>query len=112
MCNVGDTLSIFSGGLCRSNIHRVVPPPGEQRKFTRWSLVYFIRPAFDTPLYPLANLSSIIAKAVEENPVMKAMDSSKGETAGSWFKRRITMQRVANRDKGSWADSRGTERES
>lgn len=43
---------------------------------------------------------------------MKAMDSSKGETAGSWFKRRITMQRVANRDKGSWADSRGTERES
>lgn len=110
MCNVGDTLSIFTGGLCRSNIHRVVPPPGEQRKFTRWSLVYFIRPAYDTPLYPLVSQSSLIAQAVEKDPVMKAMDPTKGETAGSWFKRRILMQRVNNRNLGTWADSRGTER--
>lgn len=36
----------------------------------------------------------------------------KGETAGSWFKRRIALQRVKNR-KGpeTWKESRGTERE-
>ena len=37
----------------------------------------------------------------------------KGETAGSWYKRRIKMQRVANRTgPESWKASRGTERAS
>jgi isopenicillin N synthase-like dioxygenase len=34
----------FTNGLLRSNIHRVVAPPGEQAKETRYSLVYFARP--------------------------------------------------------------------
>lgn len=28
VCNLGDAMTIFSGGILRSNIHRVVPPPG------------------------------------------------------------------------------------
>lgn len=42
--NLGDAMVKFTNGLLRSNIHRVVSPPGEQAKETRYSLVYFSRP--------------------------------------------------------------------
>ena len=42
--NLGDALVKFSAGVLRSNIHRVVPPPGVQGCETRYSLVYFSRP--------------------------------------------------------------------
>lgn len=48
--NLGDALVKFSGGLLRSNIHRVVAPPGKQSTVTRYSLVYFMRPGDDVPL--------------------------------------------------------------
>ncbi|KAJ7609633.1 hypothetical protein FB45DRAFT_982381 [Roridomyces roridus] len=44
ICNIGDALALFSGGILRSNLHRVVPPPGWQAQFDRWSLVYLTRP--------------------------------------------------------------------
>ncbi|KAF4592930.1 hypothetical protein EYR38_008636 [Pleurotus pulmonarius] len=44
ICNLGDAMAIFSGGILRSNIHRVCPPPGAQKHLERWSLVYFTRP--------------------------------------------------------------------
>ncbi|KZT31627.1 Clavaminate synthase-like protein [Sistotremastrum suecicum HHB10207 ss-3] len=34
VCNIGDALKMISGGILRSNIHRVVAPPGEQRKYS------------------------------------------------------------------------------
>lgn len=42
--NLGDAMVKFTNGLLRSNIHRVVSPPGEQARETRYSLVYFSRP--------------------------------------------------------------------
>ena len=42
--NLGDAMTKFTRGLLRSNIHRVVSPPGQQGGLTRWSLVYFARP--------------------------------------------------------------------
>ena len=42
--NLGDALVIFSAGILRSNIHRVVPPPAPQDGVDRNSLVYFSRP--------------------------------------------------------------------
>ena len=30
ICNIGDTLDIFSGGILHSNMHRIVSPPGAQ----------------------------------------------------------------------------------
>ncbi|THH29071.1 hypothetical protein EUX98_g5113 [Antrodiella citrinella] len=44
ICNIGDALPILSGGILRSNLHRVVPPPRAQSKSERWSLVYFTHP--------------------------------------------------------------------
>ncbi|TNY21411.1 hypothetical protein DMC30DRAFT_416084 [Rhodotorula diobovata] len=108
VCNVGDTLSVYSGNIFKSNIHRVVPPPAPQNMHARWSLVYFLRPGYDNPLRPLSDKSEIIRAHAEKDPAMQALP--KGETAGSWFKRRIVNQRAANR-KGpeTWAASRGTE---
>ncbi|GAA6045959.1 hypothetical protein NBRC10513_005359 [Rhodotorula toruloides] len=108
VCNVGDTLSVFSGNIFKSNIHRVVPPPPPQDQDERWSLVYFIRPAFAHPLRPLSDQSDLIASHAENDPAMQALP--KDATAGDWYKRRIKLQRVANR-KGpeTWAQSRGTE---
>ncbi|GAA5852365.1 hypothetical protein JCM9279_001177 [Rhodotorula babjevae] len=108
VCNVGDTLSVYSGNIFKSNIHRVIPPPPPQNQDPRWSLVYFLRPGFDQPLTPLVDQSEQIRAHAETDPAMQALP--KGETAGSWYKRRIKMQRVANRTgPESWKASRGTE---
>ena len=45
--NLGDAMVKFSAGILRSNIHRVVSPPGQQADHTRFSLVYFARPEYD-----------------------------------------------------------------
>ncbi|KAH9918560.1 uncharacterized protein BXZ73DRAFT_105192 [Epithele typhae] len=44
ICNVGDAPNIFSGGILRSNIHRVVPPSREQAQYERHSVVFFTCP--------------------------------------------------------------------
>ncbi|BGP14511.1 hypothetical protein JCM10213_000385 [Rhodosporidiobolus nylandii] len=108
VCNVGDTLSVYSGNIFKSNIHRVVPPPPPQNQYPRWSLVYFIRPGFKNRLAPLSDLSETIKAHADQDPAMKNLPPN--ATAGEWFQRRIIKQRAANR-KGpeTWAESRGTE---
>ncbi|TFK56538.1 Clavaminate synthase-like protein, partial [Heliocybe sulcata] len=106
VCNVGDALAIFSGGVLRSNLHRVVPPPGNQAELGRWSLVFFTRPGNSSILKPLSDHSAIIAQAATTYPPIKHM----GSTAGDWFARRMKNQRVNNRTgPETWRDSRGTE---
>jgi len=107
ICNIGDALSILSGGILRSNLHRVVPPPGYQRSLDRWSLVYFTRPGNSVILRALKEHSQMIAEAVARQP---AKFFETGSTAHEWFARRIKNQRVNNR-KGpeTWMASRGTE---
>ncbi|KAF8526839.1 Clavaminate synthase-like protein [Hysterangium stoloniferum] len=105
ICNIGDSLSVYSGGILRSNLHRVVPAPGLQSQFYRWSLVYFLRPATSAIMAPLIQ-SPLIADASEKKP----MDIGEDVTAGEWFARRIRNQRVANRTgPETWRASRGTE---
>jgi len=108
ICNVGDALSIFSGGILRSNMHRVVPPPGEQANFERWSLVYFTRPANSVELRALAEQSALIAEAVSKAPDPAVYRP--GSTAGQWFARRVKYQRINNRvGPETYRASRGTE---
>ncbi|TFK36479.1 Clavaminate synthase-like protein [Crucibulum laeve] len=64
ICNVGDALTFLSGGILKSCIHRVMPPPLEQAQYDRWSLVYFHRPANSIRLKPLAEDSPLIAEAL------------------------------------------------
>lgn len=42
--NLGDTMVQWSGGVLRSNMHRVVPPPGAQAASDRYSLAYVLKP--------------------------------------------------------------------
>lgn len=42
--NLGDAAVKFTGDLFCSGRHRVVPAPGEQGRFDRYSVVYFVRP--------------------------------------------------------------------
>ncbi|KAF5352831.1 hypothetical protein D9756_006287 [Leucocoprinus leucothites] len=107
ICNIGDALSVFSGGILRSNMHRVLPPPGEQSAYERWSLVFFTRPGNSKVLRALVESSPIIATSVKSKPE-KSFET--GVTAKEWFARRVRYQRIANR-KGpeSWMASRGTE---
>lgn len=89
--NLGDALVKFSNGLLRSNVHRVVAPPGRQGAETRWSLVYFCRPG--------------------DGVVLKSLVGGEGEdeeevTAKEWVLRRALGRRKA----GGWEESLGTER--
>ena len=76
--NLGDSLVKFSAGAVRSNIHRVVAPPGEQGEVRvagqqggvvprpRYSIVYFARPELDVVLKPLGDLSEVIRTRVTD----------------------------------------------
>jgi isopenicillin N synthase-like dioxygenase len=107
ICNVGDAIALFSGGILRSNMHRVVAPPGAQSCFDRWSLVYFTRPGNSVMLRALVDESAMIADAVARMP---EKNFETGSTSYDWFTRRIKNQRIKNR-KGpeTWRASRGTE---
>ncbi|KAG7092079.1 hypothetical protein E1B28_008458 [Marasmius oreades] len=108
ICNVGDALAVLSGGILHSNIHRVVPPPGAQANYERWSQVFFTRPGNSVILDPLSSLSPVIANAVQRNK--EKHSNAGGATAQEWFTRRIKNQRIKNRTgPETWHASRGTE---
>jgi len=108
VCNVGDALAIFSGGLLRSNIHRVMPPPGAQSQFERYSITFFTRANDSVVLRALTEQSSIIADAVARAP---EGEFDTGSTSAEWIARRIRKLRLKNRQGAeSWYASMGTEK--
>ncbi|KAH9918577.1 Clavaminate synthase-like protein [Epithele typhae] len=107
ICNLGDAMAIFSGGILRSNLHRVVPPPKEQGKLERWSLVFFTRPGNSQVLRPLSEDCTMIAEAAAKDTTGRL---NTGSTSAEWFSRRIKNQRIKNRTgPETWRSSRGTE---
>ncbi|KAH9910748.1 uncharacterized protein BXZ73DRAFT_57783 [Epithele typhae] len=105
ICNVGDALTIFSGGLLRSNLHRVVPP-GEQARYERYSLVYFTRPGDSVRMAPLADQSAIIADAVARGAARHLREV----VHAPWVENmRVSNEMGANGD--VWNASRGAEHE-
>jgi len=108
ICNLGDAMVIFSGGILRSNLHRVVNPPGAQASLDRYSLVYFTRPADSVVLRALTDESPLIADAVAHASDPKRFEP--GVTALEWLTRRVKNRRAANQTGlGAWLESRGTE---
>ncbi|PBK80054.1 Clavaminate synthase-like protein [Armillaria gallica] len=109
ICNVGDALSLFSGGILRANLHRVLPPPGPQSHLERWSLVFFTRPGNSVILRALVEDNPLIADAVRNTP---EKNFEMGQTVKEWFVRWAKYQRVKNRvGPETWKASRGTESE-
>ena len=97
--NLGDALVMFTKGVLRSNVHRVVAPPGRQAEATRFSLVYFSRPEDDVILKPLRE-SALVRERCEDVVVEDAEADSK-----TWILRRALGRRMG----GKWEDSVGTE---
>lgn len=52
--SLGDAMAQWSGGLLRSNVHRVNHAPGEQRFSDRYSLALLVRPERDASMRKLA----------------------------------------------------------
>lgn len=97
ICNVGDALTLFSGGILRSNLHRVVPPPGAQAAYPRWSLVFFTRPGNNIHLRSLTEESELIRDTVAGLSDEQREKYEPNTTASEWFARRIRNQRIKNR---------------
>ena len=96
--NLGDAMVIFSRGVLRSNVHRVVSPPGAQADVERYSLVYFGRPADDVVLRPLKESAVVAARC-------KGEENGDEVSAKDWILRRALYRRNG----AKWEDSKGTE---
>ncbi|KAF8154117.1 hypothetical protein B0H34DRAFT_784130 [Crassisporium funariophilum] len=103
ICNIGDALNLLSGGILKSCVHRVVPPPGKQAEHERWSLVYFTRPTNEIHLGALVDQSPLIAQSVK-NANTSTYDPQM--TAAQWFVKRQTQART-DADKVSTLSSTG-----
>lgn len=101
--NLGDAMVKFTGGLLRSNLHRVVSPPGLQASETRYSLVYFSRPEHDVILRRLKG-------GLIDEQRMSGSEDEEGVKSKDWLLRRA-MGRKIEFFKGpeSWANAKGTE---
>lgn len=85
----------FTNGLLRSNIHRVVSPPGEQAKETRYSLVYFSRPE-----------DEVILRRLEGSDIIPELGGHDEEAMNSkeWIK--LQAMRLRKIDGGMGAEER------
>jgi isopenicillin N synthase-like dioxygenase len=102
--NLGDAMVKFTNGLLRSNIHRVVSPPGAQADITRYSLVYFSRPEDEVLLKRLEGSSRIppLAEGVVEEDI----------NSKDWIIRRALNNRIALHAKIDYERGAGTEAQS
>jgi isopenicillin N synthase-like dioxygenase len=99
--NLGDAIVKFSAGILRSNIHRVVNPPGQQADHTRMSLVYFARPA-DNVILKALHGSTLIDERRRQDP--ERLDEE-GITSKEWILRRA----LGRRQGGDWTKAGGTD---
>ncbi|KAK0787567.1 hypothetical protein LTR02_007688 [Friedmanniomyces endolithicus] len=102
--NLGDAMVKFTAGVLRSNIHRVVNPPGQQASHTRMSLVYFARPEDEVKLKVLEGSQAIEAKRKELKD-SGGLQEEEDVTAKEWILRRAMGRRAG----GDWKASEGTE---
>ncbi|KAJ5402010.1 uncharacterized protein N7487_007906 [Penicillium crustosum] len=99
--NLGDAMVKFTNGLFRSNIHRVVAPPGLQAESTRYSLVYFARPEDSVMLHRLEGSDMI--PAMEDGQTEEEINSK------DWIIRRALGRRVDRVNDIDFEKSAGTE---
>jgi isopenicillin N synthase-like dioxygenase len=95
--NLGDAMVVWSDGEFKSNIHRVMQPPGDQRMWARYSLAYFTRPDNDVLLRPLGR-KQLPSNNEQEFPTFK-----------EWALRRAMAGMADNYKKDNWEKGQGTE---
>lgn len=93
--NLGDAMVKLTGGVLKSNVHRVVTTPGLTRVTDRYSVVYFSRPEDNVEMKSLLN---------------NVVDNDNLLTAKEWVARRVRNIQTRNYiDETSYETSRGTE---
>ena len=79
--NLGDAMVEWSGGVLRSNLHRVYFAPGAQAEHERYSLAYAIRPEGVVSMNRLALPGSVI-------PDLEEGEQDLGLSANEWLKKK------------------------
>ncbi|KAI8959894.1 putative oxidoreductase [Daldinia sp. FL1419] len=74
--NLGDAAVKFTNGVLCSGRHRVIPSPGAQGRYPRYSIVYFVRPE-----------DKCVMKRIEGKGIPKEVNESEDEglTANEWI---------------------------
>lgn len=85
--NVGDSLSMLSGGLFNSCLHRVGPPSSSVPQLGRHSFAYFCRAESDTVLRPLS--SPLIGQGLQEEETFTSVE---------WLQSRLKTVRADSQD--------------
>ncbi|KZT08076.1 Clavaminate synthase-like protein [Laetiporus sulphureus 93-53] len=98
--NIGDQLSLLSGGVLRATVHRVVRPPEDQVSLRRLGVFHFAHAIDDTPLLPLYDSPIIREKGVN---IFK--DKDHVPTAAEWESARIASYGVVELKKGQKWDT-------
>ena len=100
--NLGDAMVKFTAGILRSNLHRVVSPPGAQAGMLRESLVYFCRPKHDAILQRLRG-GVIDTEGVD--------DGQESVSSKEWLERRHLSRKlgVGFHQPGDFSKGTGTE---
>lgn len=99
--NLGDAMTKFSAGILRSNIHRVISPPGDQAEYHRYSLVYFTRPEYDVKLRYLGKESEMIRKQLRDTGRENVVE--KEYTSREW----VNKMSLGRRNMSTWSPSGG-----
>ena len=75
LINMGDAMTEWSGGLLRSDLHRVTYAPGEQASSIRYSIAYLVRPQKTVLMRPLGTGGTMPRKETsEEGKVLTAAE--------------------------------------
>lgn len=104
--NLGDAMVRFTAEVLRSNLHRVVDPPGEQKGMMRQSLVFFCRPEHTAQLRRLKG-----GMVDEEGIGGEAGEEEVGVSSKEWLERRHMSKKigVGFHKPGDFAKGAGTE---
>ena len=80
---------LFTNGELKSAKHRVVPPPGEQVKYVRHSLEYFLRPNDQMLMKPIDQFIATSSCVHDErNPLLA---HSRVYNAAEWMVKRAAQ---------------------
>ena len=80
--NLGDAMVEWSGGILRSNMHRVTFPPGAQKDLLRHSLLYSLRAEANVLMRRLVGYGNLI-------PSLEDGEEEIDCSAEEWEKRKI-----------------------
>jgi len=96
--NLGDSLVKMSNGKLQSSIHRVIPAPGEQSKWTRYGIGYFLRPD-----------DGVLLRTLRGGKIDPPNTNEKPTLAGEWISKRMQDATTLTFDSERWTKSTGSD---